>query len=86
MPDDKVQTAHTKQWIQDSGGSQYSQHSAVQKHWAAGLAQYARATSDCLAGTSTSDPDLLAKSAAELGAGNTEIAKATASIKALQSK
>ena len=41
----------------------------AQEAWAKGLAQYARAATDCLAGIDTSTPSLISQSADELGAG-----------------
>ena len=56
----------------------------AQRHFAAALAQHARAATDCLAGISGMNGGLIAKATRELTAGTTEMGKATARIREIR--
>lgn len=56
---------------------------AVQEHWAAALAQYARSATDCLSGATTATPSLLSQSADEMTAATSQLQQATAAINAI---
>lgn len=53
---------------------------AVQKPWAAALAQLARASTDCLGGVQGSDSDLLGKAATEITTGTADIKDAVTAL------
>jgi hypothetical protein len=58
----------------------------AQTHWSAALAQEARAASDCIAGISSRDLDLISKSGGEVMAGAAQMVKVTARMNALGGK
>jgi hypothetical protein len=55
----------------------------AQSDWSTGLAQYARAATDCAAGISTRNPSLINRSAQELNAGAAALQSATTRIQTL---
>jgi hypothetical protein len=56
----------------------------AQADWSTGLAQYARAATDCVAGISTLAPNLINQGVQEMNAGSVAIQAATTRIQALR--